>query len=298
MNRRALLVPLALALGALAGTIATTVAARADEPKAEAPPKFSHAAHIASAPKSKLDVAKCATCHAVDADGKNVPPGTDGHQPCMASGCHLDDFLTKDSTFCLGCHASSDNFRKNPPVNVFKNNPAPEHYMEFSHQAHMRPSVAGSKAEAVVCQTCHWVDKATFRAIERPGHPQCAPCHVGAKSVPMSRCEGCHMDGDPKTHFTKHRPDVSLKDNFAHEHVGHRFFDKDKMTQPIQCETCHYKVEKFATLLELKAAPIIDTNTMKNNCAKCHDVRDTGKCTVCHTKSTIASQATFNYHGL
>jgi hypothetical protein len=70
------------------------------------------------------------------------------------------------------------------------------------------------------------------------------------------------------------------------------------MTQPIQCETCHYKVEKFNNLRDLRGTAIIDSVTMKNNCAKCHDVRDTAKCTVCHTRATIASENSFNYHGL
>ena len=262
------------------------------------PPKFNHATHASKAPRAKLDMARCDTCHKVGKDGANVPPGADGHQPCMQSGCHLDDFLDKQTTLCLGCHASTENFRKNPPVRVFKDNPKPEHFVEFSHQAHMRPRVAGSKAAEVMCQTCHWVDRATFRAVEEPGHPQCAPCHASSRNLPMTQCDGCHMDGDPRAHFDKQRPDVQLKDNFAHEHVGHRFFDKEKMTQPIQCETCHYRVEKFASLRDLRGAPIIDTNTMKNNCSKCHDVRDTDKCTVCHTKATIASQNAFNYHGL
>jgi hypothetical protein len=37
---------------------------------------------------------------------------------------------------------------------------------------------------------------------------------------------------------------------------------------------------------------------MKNNCSKCHDVHDTKLCTTCHTKATIASGNSFNYHGL
>jgi hypothetical protein len=288
-----------LASAALAVVLGSFALARAADPE-PAPPdsKFNHARHVGSVSKAKLDMTKCTSCHAVDKDGANLRPGADGHQPCMQSGCHLDDFLDKRTTLCLGCHASSDNFRKNPADRVFAPGGKKEHFVEFSHQAHMRPRVAGSKAQAVVCQTCHWVDKATFKAVEHPGHPQCAACHATSKNLPMSQCDGCHNDGDPAKHFDKHRKDVQLRDNFSHEHVGHRFFDKEKMTQPIQCETCHYKVEKFDNLRDLRGTAIIDSVTMKNNCSKCHDVHDTKLCTTCHTKATIASGNSFNYHGL
>jgi hypothetical protein len=253
-------------------------------------PDFDHVAH-GKATTGKLDMAKCSQCHAVKPDGANVPPGANGHQPCMQSGCHVRDFLEKGSTLCLTCHTSSDNFRKNPLAGMGQR----EHHVEMSHTAHMkRKTQAGGQ---VVCQTCHTVDPATFRAVVSPGHPQCASCHAKLDAAPMSACDGCHQPGDPASYFDKQRKDVELKPRaFVHERVEHRFFDPGKESKPIQCDTCHYRVTKFASLRDLKGAAIIDTNTMKNNCSQCHDVRDTRKCTVCHVKGTVIS--TFNYHGL
>jgi hypothetical protein len=291
-------VALVALVGALAGLAVGAARAQTGDKPAPAPAPagnkgrvaFDHAAHAAKA--KGLDSSTCATCHAVTKDGRNVSPGADGHKPCLDAGCHVKDFMTRGSSLCLTCHSSSDNFRKNPADQLWKGKKA--FFVEMSHQAHMGRKVsAGGREQPVACQTCHWVDRATFKAIESPGHAQCAPCHVGSQAMPMSECDGCHREGDPATYFARQRKGVKLQ-HFAHEHVGHRFFDKEKMTQPIQCETCHYKVEKLTDLRELKAAAIIDTNTMNNNCAKCHDVRSVDKCGTCHTEP----QTTIDYHGL
>jgi len=292
-RRPARLVLLGLALLGLAGGVGLA----ADEKPAAGPPPpagapdFDHARHADKA-GAKIDMQKCATCHTVKADGANTPPGGNGHQPCMSSGCHVKAFLDKNTKLCLVCHTTTDRHKKNP-AHLFAGKT--EHYVEFSHDAHMKRKVAGGD-QPIVCQTCHTVD-AAFRAVRRPGHAQCAPCHGKLDSAPMAECDGCHLRGDATTHFDKKRKDAELKKGaFIHERVEHRFFDPGQEQKPIQCDTCHYRVEKFTSLRDLKGAPLIDTVTMNNNCARCHDVKDTGKCTVCHIKGTVIS--TFNYHGL
>jgi hypothetical protein len=262
-------------------------------PDADDDTRFSHVQH---AGRKGARVEQCARCHGLSADFKPLTPGADGHQPCMTSGCHLDDFLDEKTTLCLGCHASTDNFRKNPARDVYGQDPSPEHVVEIDHKAHMERGQPGRPDARATCQTCHWVDRSTFVAVTRPGHAQCAPCHGQSSARPMSGCATCHLDHAPAAYFTKKRHDPELNGKFLHERVEHRFYDKDARQKPMQCDTCHAKVTRHEKLQTLRAAALVDSSTMKNNCAKCHDVRDTGKCLDCHRPGTIVK--TFNYHTL
>jgi hypothetical protein len=249
--------------------------------------KFEHRAH------EKKGVAiggHCGDCHANGNNGAPLPPGRDGHQPCLRGSCHVQDFLSLTKDFCLGCHGSADNFRANPAINVFKNNPSPGFYVEMSHARHMgRPLGATSPQPRPVCWTCHEVDATTFAAVASPGHLQCATCHgtpvgAGRQLHPtMGECEGCHHRGHPGAYFTGRRPASDVKKHFIHEVKAHRY---TKRGEPLQCSGCHYMVAEIDTLKALKARKIVDERTMNVYCAKCHDVAKTerGGCLLCHDR--------------
>lgn len=279
--------------------IALALVAHADDAPAPPPPpvpKFSHETH-AKLPGQKL--ADCSTCHQAQADGSPAKPGAVGHKPCMTSGCHLEKgakgggFLDKNPRLCLGCHESGANFKKNPASRVFKDNPKPEHFVEFDHAAHMdRKGPDGSAGN--LCTNCHWIDKTTFRAVANPGHPQCAQCH--GKEGGMAKCATCHQEGAKAAHFAKPRAGVRMKKGaFSHEHVGHRFYDRDRKEKPIQCSTCHPKVEKVTTLRDLKSLRLVSGGTMQNVCAKCHDVISGNLCNLCHTDDVKGTNGSFHF---
>lgn len=283
---------LVLALGALA-TLGALAAHAAPDAPAKAAPRFSHVGHLG------LEAAKvndCARCHTLDQAQRPRVPGGDGHQPCMSSGCHLSDFLDEKTTLCLACHATTENFRRNPLVDVYAAGRPREHVVEIDHKAHMTRGQPGRPDAAATCQMCHWVDRTTFVAVTRPGHAQCVACHGPTSPKPMTVCSTCHLEGDPNVYFAKQRRDVQLNGQFKHEHEGHRFLDGKRKTQPMQCELCHRTAARQTTLQALFAAPLVDRTTMQKTCSTCHDVRDVAKCTQCHTRGTIIK--TFNYHGL
>jgi cytochrome c553 len=285
----------------LLGLLLVASVARGDQtPPAPKGAKFRHDTHAKKA--KNLDVKQCARCHAAKPDGTPARPGADGHKPCMTSGCHLEKgskgggFLDKSSTICLGCHDKPDNFSKNPATRVFKGNPRPEHYVEFDHDLHMDKKGLDAQA-GIVCTNCHWVDKSTFSAVEHPGHPQCAQCHDGKdKAHAMETCAGCHLDGDPAQHFTKKRPGVRMREGvFTHEHVGHRFWDKETRQKPMQCSTCHTRVDKAKDLASLRGMRLITGGTMQGVCAKCHDVVSGNLCNLCHTEDIKGTDGSFHF---
>jgi hypothetical protein len=302
---------LALLLAVVGLALAVRVAAGAADPYAPpprqpppAPPqvpapgvqRFSHVHHAAF---TRVDVKQCSLCHALGADLRPLTPGSDGHQPCMSSGCHMQDFLDPDTKLCLGCHATSDNYRKNPALDVFYADPSPEHHVEVDHAAHMKRGQPGAPTAKATCETCHWVDKTSYQAVTHPGHAQCAPCHAQGQAAarkPMTDCNACHPGGSPDTVFTRKRRDPELNHRFLHERANHRYFDPDKKTRPMQCDLCHSKVGKLTSLADVFAVSLVDTATMRGTCARCHDVADTKLCTKCHRQGTIIK--TFNYHVL
>jgi predicted CXXCH cytochrome family protein len=292
MSRAVLIIGAALVLAA-------ALAHADDKPTAGGPVKFRHDAH---AHVKGLESDDCKACHAAAKDGSPAMPGADGHKPCMTSGCHLEKgskqggFLDKNPKLCLGCHDSNDNFRKNPATRVYKDNPRPEHFVEFSHRKHVSRKKPGTD-EDTLCTSCHWIDKQTFKSVAHPGHPQCASCHKQDENpITMNDCGGCHQDGAPADHFKKSRANVHLKPGaFTHEHVGHRFFDKDTMQKPIQCAACHTKVAKYDTLADLHGAPIITGSAMQGVCSKCHDVVSGNLCNLCHTDDIKGTQGSFHF---
>lgn len=254
--------------------------------------KFDHAAHARL--DKPVDMSNCSQCHTAGKDGALVAPGGKGHQPCLASGCHVDDFLAispraqKDrpaeyadaARFCAGCHAAgtpgaAPSRASQPKADAaWKGNPSPDHHVELDHLEH-----TGKTA----CHSCHAVDPQSFRlAAGAPGHAQCATCHGAgdADAAPMSQCQNCHKEPDGKAYFgaaTRPGSDVRSCDTdshralvdqhkeavpcFKHERVEHRVKDG----APLECKSCHFMVDdekqwgrfKYRSLKDLRAAPII-----------------------------------------
>ena len=235
-----------------------------------------------------MTIDDCTACHGDDAKGALALPGRSGHQPCLASGCHVDDFLaTGDSTrkadparyraaaaFCLGCHGSATGdaprrFEKPAADNVYRQ-ASPEHHVEMDHLEHARRSG---------CRDCHVVDPTSFQLVAgRPGHAECAECH-GASAPPMSRCSTCHTAPGPAAYFSGSRRPTGVRSCgsdahaaqkaaaggdtpcFLHERREHRF----AADRPLQCGSCHFMIaepklwagRKYRSLKEIAAAPII-----------------------------------------
>jgi hypothetical protein len=327
----ALLGGVALALAQKPAAPAGPAAAGAAAPAAaDAPAKFDHASHAALTPP--VDVASCATCHKSGPDGALVAPGKDGHQPCLASGCHVDDFLAsgartaredparhgKATRFCRGCHESAPARASKALASVaFKNNPSPDHHVEMNHLEH-----AGKTS----CRSCHVVDGATFALVKgAPGHAECATCHgKAADAAPMDRCQACHSQPSEAIYLGKPRSssDVRSCDTeshaalaaerkeavpcFTHERTEHRTRDG----APMECSSCHFMVadqarwggKSYRTLKDLRSAPIIHNqrDLAHQSCGSrgCHskdvdDSRGTARCKLCHS-SKVVEQSIFD----
>jgi hypothetical protein len=286
-RRRAALATLALAAGG-----ALAVAAPAAQPTAPAakpaaaptdpaaPAEFDHAAHAALNPP--VDIARCAACHDNGERGALVPPGRTGHQPCLASGCHVDDFLAsgarvaKDdperharaTRFCRGCHGGApgtapSRASKATVDPAWHASARPSFHVELDHLMHTAKTR---------CRSCHSVDPTTFALVAgAPGHAQCSTCHddkapappAGQRldgPAPMAACETCHAQPGPSAYFTKTRPPSDVRSCgsephqalsaaaktevpcFKHERVEHR----TRGAQPIECASCHFMIDDKA----------------------------------------------------
>jgi Class III cytochrome C family len=285
------------------------------------PAKFDHAAHR----DRKVAIDACGACHGADRKGALAVPGRSGHQPCLASGCHVDDFLVVSdaakkadparygaaASFCLGCHRSATGeaprrFQKAAADNVYRGHPAPEHHVEMDHLAHTRQ--AG-------CRDCHVVDARSFQLVAgRPAHAECAKCH-GESAPPMSGCATCHTAPGPAAYFAGARRSSDVRSCssgarpaekgpcFLHERREHRFAGD----QPLQCGSCHFMIadpkgwagRKYRSLRDIAGAPIIHNqrDLAHQSCgatAACHqrdvvDSRGTARCGLCHSKRVTES---------
>jgi len=196
------------------------------------PLKFDHKAHAEL--ETPVKVEACAQCHGSDKGGTLSNPASSGHQPCLAAGCHAQDFLSvgartrkdeperyaKAAGFCLGCHEDSLGqapwpYAKAEANNLYRNNAKPGHFVEMNHLAHSKAATTKGSG----CRSCHVVDAATYVLdVEGPGHSECATCHDGTTSMAsfekkseskpvfaMGDCDGCHRDGDPSEYFKERR---------------------------------------------------------------------------------------------
>jgi hypothetical protein len=257
--------------------------------------KFDHAAHAAM--EKPVAVEECKTCHGADPAGALAQPAKRGHQPCLAAGCHAEDFLSvgartkKDSPkrykkaarFCAGCHKSRSGVAPSPFIKAKADNlyaergptdQKPGHYVEMDHLAH----VGRTK-----CSTCHVVDAKTFvLSTSGPGHSECASCHEDNEKVTMPQCGSCHNRGVASDYFVARKADSDVRSCgssryrelskkrkrnvpcFKHEHEGHRF---RKEGEAVECGDCHFMFESakyaghsYQSLRDVKKAPLMDNN--------------------------------------
>ena len=280
--------------------------------------KFDHDLHADGdqMPRVVVDSEKCTDCHTSDDTGKLTLPGTSGkqmllempmcnrqrakltrsgnvsHQPCLDSGCHVDDFLNvgprarqantddyrKAASFCLGCHAGDQppEMGAAPTVgNIYCDNDSPDYHVEFNHLRH---------SEKTACRNCHVVGEDNALQLDRPNHVECATCHTGKEATPMSYCRTCHLAPGPSEYFKpreynavvrscgspEHLRRAARKGKqpsevpcFKHETQAHRF----KRDEPLQCSQCHYMIssrkywdrrQKYESLRDIKSARLID----------------------------------------
>jgi hypothetical protein len=255
------------------------IAERSAEKTDIKPKKFSHAGH---APATVTDD-NCATCHGDSATGELSPPGKVGHQPCLASGCHVDAFLEsgertrkadeaawkKAVAFCLGCHTTPpQNFQKAQADAVYRLHPSPEYHVEFDHFEHTKRSQ---------CRDCHEVHP----VLSQPAHPQCSNCH-GDEAHAMTECASCHQTPGKREYFDVQRGEREFRVRqcnspghireaqrlkktleevpcFRHETEQHRFWSTDprrrdrwEKGEPLQCGHCHFMLEDQKTWAGLK----------------------------------------------
>lgn len=290
--------------------------ADAISPTASAP-TFDHSEHA-----KRLKSDDCSLCHS-EASAARPAPTTRSHTPCLASGCHVDDFLSsgprakKDApkayaaaaTFCSTCHKSASGeppkrFAKAAADALFENKKGASYHVEMDHQAH---------SARTACSTCHVVDTKSFVLVKgRPNHLECRGCHEDDDEQPMSLCASCHSSPGPAQYFTKTRKASDVRSCseatkagrpcFKHERSEHRF-RPDKT--PLECSSCHYMFRKkrnngssYTSIADVKAAPIIDNrrDMAHKNCGSrgCHkrevdDSMGTGKCGYCHSKQFMAA---------
>lgn len=208
-------------LGVLATAVVAVSLAVAEEVDVKAPAapatavKFNHAKH----PEKVVTKETCSDCHGKELTGVLAKPAQNGHQPCMSSGCHVDDFLSssaaakkkdaeayaKAAAFCLGCHSSEKgeppkSYTKAVADNVYKNNSTTEFHVELDHFVHV-----GFKS--VKCRDCHVVQgKDNLLQADSPGHRECSQCHTGKTDAhAMGKCAGCHTSPGTGEYFTESR---------------------------------------------------------------------------------------------
>jgi len=300
--------------------IATSSADKPPAPAsaADSPSVFSHKSHA-----EKLDVTKCESCHQAEQSVREAPvPTTRSHAPCLASGCHIDQFLStgprtkkedpkafaEATIFCAVCHNSSSGappsrFARAKADALFESKVGADYHVEMNHQKH---------TGRTNCSTCHVVDTKTFALVKgRPSHKECGSCHDSEHKLPMSQCATCHSDPGTTKYFTKTRKssDVRVceknsdpsKPCFKHERTEHRFAKE----APIECSSCHYMVNQkkhaghsYESLADVKSAPIMDNarDMAHKHCGTsgCHkrDVDDSlgkARCGQCHSKKFMAS---------
>jgi hypothetical protein len=292
----------------------------ADSPSGEVAPaaavSFDHEAHA-----KELKDKSCSQCH-VTGESARPAPTTRAHAPCLASGCHIDQFLStgprtkkedpkayaEAANFCSLCHKGKPGeppkrFSKAPADALFENKSGANFHVEMNHYEHTKRTK---------CSTCHVVDATSFALVKgRPNHLECRNCHDDSE-LPMSDCATCHSTPGPAAYFTKTRKasDVRSCDSadasskrpcFKHERQEHRF----RKDVALECSSCHYMFKKkkyngksYTTLADVKAAPIMDNrrDMAHENCGSsgCHkrevdDSMGTGRCGLCHSKEFMAS---------
>ncbi|MBX3162650.1 MAG: hypothetical protein KF773_42205 [Deltaproteobacteria bacterium] len=211
--------------------------AQPDPTAAGAGVRFDHAKHETDVKKLKKDL-KCEGCHGLDKAGKIIAPASQGHHPCIESGCHSDLFLAagkaaeakpvefrkRQTAVCTVCHTGVPapwQKAKTKVLRAFESQI--DHHVEMPHYSHTQmnlPKDQGGKQ--VECRTCHVVNaKGTDSRIGReyglaynaPGHAECVLCHnpQANKDHTMSQCGSCHKNGSRADYYGPPRPGTKVR---------------------------------------------------------------------------------------
>lgn len=231
---------------------------------------FVHATHASR----NVRIADCATCHAVEPDGRLTPPlANKNHMPCAASGCHQTEFASRTTKICGVCHDAIAPWqhatsRAKPPLKA-------EWYETIDHAAHLAKLGTGNAA----CASCHGEKLAG--APKPGGHDGCVSCHGKTARPAMNECGACHLQTAPQR-ATKSEWSVAAQ--FA-KVGGHAKHATDRRTQkPAQCLDCHAGVRTAKNLAAIKPATMLECD------AACHNGKTAFKttgfdCARCHSRS-------------
>jgi hypothetical protein len=263
-------------------------------------------------------------CHSIDDAGAVLAPAAKGHAPCLAAGCHVNDFLavgpktqkadvakyTKAASFCLGCHDQVPTPSAKPTTDAVKASflAEREYHVEMNHYDHTEKAAKKFGTGGERCRSCHIVDTKSFALVTgTPGHTQCVQCH-NKKDFPdfaMDKCGICHDKPARAEYFAGSRPKIDVRacgsegavalekrlkhtvPCFRHERVEHRTLDN----QPVQCAACHYMVGDKAKWAGRRYQSIKDLhveaiidNAQDRQHASC------GRSTACHKKDVDSTR--------
>ncbi len=136
---------------------------------------FSHAAHA----RRNVQIQRCASCHALEADGRlTAPLAKKDHLPCAESGCHQTEYMSRNTKICGICHEAASPWQK--AAARAKPSPAPDWTGRMDHAAHLTRLGTSAAAGNGACTGCHGDKLAGARAPS--GHDPCVACHGPGRS--------------------------------------------------------------------------------------------------------------------
>jgi hypothetical protein len=232
-------------------------------PKTRPDVAFLHKAH---APRN-VRIDNCATCHALETDGRLQPPlSRKEHLPCALSGCHQHEYMSTQSKICGVCH---DTIAPWQSTLARPRTPAtPEWHESIDHAVHLAKTGTANLA----CATCHGEKLANAPAPR--GHDACSACHGRGQAPPMSQCAACHSQTPaPRARASQ----WSVRALFSHP----KHAKDPRSNNATECVDCHAGVRTAKTLAAIKAP------TMGKCDSECHDgkvaFKTTGfQCARCH----------------
>lgn len=226
---------------------------------------FTHGKHAAR----KMAISDCATCHAAQPGGELAPTlAAKDHAPCANSGCHQNEFMTREPRICGMCHQSATPWHK--ALAMPRSSGADSEWAgTMNHFTHLVTTSTGGSSN-VTCTGCHGDLLAGGKPPE--GHAACASCHARSKRPLMGECAACHVPlpaGTPRSEW-------SVRATFAH--VTHAKDPRSGGTPA--CIGCHTNVASAKTRAELTPPKMEDCESCHNgntafkttgfDCARCH----------------------------
>ncbi len=204
---------------------------------------------VTASKKATHDGVACEDCH----DGMNLPP-----RPATCTTCH--DAAVFGGADCASCHAGQIH------------NAAPDvGTCQSCHQGYQK------HAGELTCTKCHTNAASFHHKTQAPKVKGCRDCHAkkhAGKSVPASKCAGCHKGNAPSAKpRAQHSSSITKKYtcSLCHSKPLHAKAFGAKLT----CRSCHKG--KFHAA---QATPGISV------CTQCHGsaTRHSGgfRCTTCH----------------